>query len=106
MHVVNHNTNDTIRIIIINGYQSKEGERVGKFNRMQKFVGQQTNNNGWFRAKIQLSFFGPFPYPALFSEESKGDTAVYLYSYITSLFFFFSSPKKQKKRNTQKEKKT
>ena len=47
----------------INSYQSKEGERAGKFNRMQKFVGQQTNN-GWFRAKIKKSFFGPFPLPS------------------------------------------
>ena len=45
--------NQTVLRDSINGYQSKEGERVGKFNRMQKFVGQQTNNNGWFRAKIQ-----------------------------------------------------
>ena len=50
-------------LVSINGYQSKEGERVGKFNRMKRLVGQQTNNNGWFRAKIQQSFFGPFPLP-------------------------------------------
>ena len=31
--------------VSINGYQSKEGERVGKFNRMQKFVDNSPTNS-------------------------------------------------------------
>ena len=31
-----------------------------KTSNAKKIVGQQTNN-GWFRAKIKKSFFGPFP---------------------------------------------
>ena len=47
----------------------------------EKFVGLQ----GWFQAKIKKPFFGP--YPTLFSEDSKGDTAVSGLSYSSRLPF-------------------
>ena len=62
------------QLVSTNCYQSKEGERAGKFNQIQNFVGQQTNN-GWFRAKIKKSFFRPFPLPSPLQRREQGGHA-------------------------------